>query len=348
MSSLAEAFPGVDFKKVGEYDLQHKRKRILTLIYRKEKGRKSMEEESRGKRISLLKCILILIVVAMIIFVVYKRIQSNKKDENINSTSNTSSIETTNTDKTDKNDASRQRNVIEDSNSEIVDEQIERLINYAYAYDFYSNAIEEFDTIKNASQKYLFAAATNALLRSEMDMSKLKYEDFNGKLVEMFGKEANNLLKKESISNYEFDYDADTGIYSVIGRGLSEDDIKKYIIDNISKQEDNYIVTIYEYIWRSVDEDGELSFTIDNASNVLICGLDEKTLLKFDIKEEKGFNGENEYTEYNLYDNNGILVDDLDAYLKEHIDSLKNKREVNIKYDKENDKYIIVSNKIVE
>lgn len=225
---------------------------------------------------------------------------------------------------------------------------IEELVNVIYSDNFYSKAIEEFDSIEQASQDYLFAVAFQSLLtRNTKDSDNLKYEDFNDELVRVFGNKADKLLEKEKIAEDELYYNAETDTFSIIGRGLSENNVKSFIITDIKEDNNKYAITIYEYIWKSVDNNGNLEY-IDGASNVWICGLDGKKLLDFTVKEEEGFDGTYSYITHNIYDSKNNLVDNMSDYLKEHVDSLKDKRIINVEYDTENNKYIVISNKIVK
>lgn len=261
-----------------------------------------------------------------------------KKDDSIpqNITNN---VEIEQIEANDKNDY---------TDENIKEYNLNELIYIIYAHNFCNNAIDEFDSIEDATQEYLFAVATNSLVynRKDKDLYNLKYEDFNYELVRIFGEKADKLLKKENIYDSEFDYDADTGIYSIIGRGLAENDIKSFIITDVKQNENNYNVTIYEYIWKAVDDLGHLIY-INDATNVWICGRDEEKLIEFEAKNEEYIDDDGRYYVNNIYDENGNLIEDMEEYLKQHSNLLKDKRVINVEYDEEKDKYIVISNKII-
>ena len=288
--------------------------------------------------------VMIMFTIAILLGVVLRENKINSKNINENQVSNTENkneIDDNYLEEIIDEDANKNINVKEARN----EYSLEELINIIYAPDFYVNAIEEFDSIENASQEYLFAVATNSLIRSTNE-NEFYLNDFNDELVRIFGPKADNLLKKGNIFDQEFFYDANKDTYSIIGRGLSENDIRTFLITDIKNEGNKFDVTIYEYISKSVDKDGELS--IDNASEVLICGIDGKTLLKFTVKEEKSFDGEYKHISYNLYDAKNNLVKNKRDYIKEHIDILKDKRKINLEYDEENNRYIVISNKLVK
>ena len=76
--------------------------------------------------------------------------------------------------------------------------------------------------------------------------------------------------------------------------------------------------------------------------------IDGKKIIEFDNKEEKNVDGENIYYTYKIYDQDGNTVEDIKEYLKEHVNSLKDKRTINMEYEKENNRYVVVSNEIVK
>lgn len=222
------------------------------------------------------------------------------------------------------------------------------LIDTIYAQNYFENAIEEFTSIEKASQEYLSAVAMNSLcynVKNE-DLYNLKYEDFNNELVGIFGEKADRLLKKEYISKEKYDYDPNTETYSINAGCLAENDIKSHIISNIEEIGRDYKVTTYEYIWKAVDSNGLM--TAWDAKNIDIYSLDGDRLVRFDIKEETEVDGEYEYITSKLYDSENNFVEDEHQYLKEHLNILKDKREIYIKYDETNDRYIIDSNKIIK
>ena len=313
------------------------------------------EENNKNKeiRINLSTCLLLVVIVIIITivisFLVFNRMQLNKKDLSLYNSVEISSVENLNNYNTKEQTNESYVGINQDSNEQIKQYSLEELVDVIYAQDFYKDVIDEFDSIEKTTQDYLFGVANKSLLlnRKDKDAMNLKYEDFNDELIRIFGEKADGLLKKENISKYEYDYNEDTDTYSIIGRDGAENDIRAFIIANTSEEENSYSVTIYEYIWKSVDSNGNLEF-IDGASNIWICGLDGKTLLDFNVKQEEGFDGEYKYTTYNIYDSENNLIDNLKDYLMEHVDRLKDKRTINIEYDKESDRYIVISNKIIK
>lgn len=316
-----------------------------------------MEEKKKSLKISLSKFILLIILLVMLIIVSILYIINIIKPHSTNQIPNKDEmildIESINNDNIEEyNDENRQESDImmeEEIKENMEGYSIEELIDIIYAEDFYRNTIEEFDSIENASQDYLFGVANKSLLinRVDKDKSNLKYEDFNNELVRTFGEKADRLLKKENISENEYTYNEDTDTYSIIGRDGSENNTRNFIIEDIIEDDNKCKVTICEYIWKSVNEKGELVY-IDEASNIWICGLDGKKIIEFDNKEEKNVDGENIYYTYKIYDQDGNIVEDIKEYLKEHVNSLKDKRTINMEYEKENNRYVVVSNEIVK
>lgn len=316
-------------------------------------------EEKKAIKINLKTVIFIILLVILIIVVcVYcftKKDDKNTNELNVNNELENEISEDLIANVVEKNEVKNEtvtEEISEDTSNtdvEIEEYDINSLLDISYPFDFYNKAIDEFDSIKSASQEYLFGVATNSLVRNrdDKDVYNLRYEDFNEELVRIFGKEADQLLKKEYISTDEFDYDPETGIYSIIGRGLAESDIKTFLISDISQNENDYAVTIYEYIWKSVDSNGWLTPSFD-AKNIDIYSVDGERLIRFDVKKETEFDGQYEYIITKLYDSENNLVEDEHQYLKEHLNILKDKRVINVKYDEEEGRYIVVSNKIVK
>lgn len=159
-------------------------------------------------------------------------------------------------------------------------EQIQNYIEKIYLWkEVTGQALPTFDNINNADDKWIWEVVKNNL--ENYDTSK---EDLDKKVKEIFGQECNKQIPEGG--NSSFIYNNETGKYDATDVEL---DNKKdsFLIDNITKNKQEYQVVIIEYL---VDYSDESNISIENTNEekVRVIGVqDNEVEIQNIVKENK-------------------------------------------------------------
>ena len=120
-------------------------------------------------------------------------------------------------------------------------EQIEQKISSVYLWrEITEEALPTFDNINNANDKWIWEVVKNNLENYEVT-----YEEIQEEAKIIFGENFNKELPHEGNSSFEYNKETNRYIATEVEFDQEED---SFLLDNINKTDDGYIVEIVEYL----------------------------------------------------------------------------------------------------
>ena len=204
----------------------------------------------------------------------------------------------------------RQNKIHVNRNSETTIDEVNKIETYLqkiYMWkEITGEALPTFDNINNAPEVWLWE-----VVKKNLEEYELSYEQIQEKAKELFGEELQKDFPKEGYQYMEYNEDTDT--YYAIGSGLdNQEDV--FLLQDIQKQEDGYIVEIIEYL----EDYSEGYETTETEYNIQIKN----------IKDEKIGTVKSTESETNIQ-----------QFVKENVDKLT-KKEVHLKTDTNGNIYV--------
>ena len=120
-------------------------------------------------------------------------------------------------------------------------EQIENYLSKIYMWKEVTNeALPTFDNINNANDLWFWA-----VVKKNLEEYEIKYDTVQDKAKELFGQDIQKQFPTEGIAGLVFDQESGEYIATEIDLDTKED---TFLLNNIEKINDEYIVEIIEYI----------------------------------------------------------------------------------------------------
>ena len=206
--------------------------------------------------------------------------------------------------------AYRQNKITANRNSEITVDEINKIETYLqkiYMWkEITGEALPTFDNINNAPEVWLWE-----VVKKNLEEYELSYEQIQEKAKELFGEELQKDFPKEGYQYMEYNEDTDT--YYAIGSGLdNQEDV--FLLQDIQKQEDGYIVEIIEYL----EDYSEGYETTETEYNIQIKNIKDETIGTVKSTESET---------------------NIQQFVKENVDKLT-KKEVHLKTDTNGNIYV--------
>ncbi len=204
----------------------------------------------------------------------------------------------------------RQNKIHVNRNSETTIDEINKIETYLqkiYMWkEITGEALPTFDNINNAPEVWLWEA-----VKKNLEEYELSYEQIQEKAKELFGEELQKDFPKEGYQYMEYNEDTDT--YYAIGSGLdNQEDV--FLLQDIQKQEDGYIVEIIEYL----EDYSEGYETTETEYNIQIKNIKDETIGTVKSTESET---------------------NIQQFVKENVDKLT-KKEVHLKTDTNGNIYV--------
>ena len=204
----------------------------------------------------------------------------------------------------------RQNKIHVNRNSETTIEEINKIETYLqkiYMWkEITGEALPTFDNINNAPEVWLWE-----VVKKNLEEYELSYEQIQEKAKELFGEELQKDFPKEGYQYMEYNEDTDT--YYAIGSGLdNQEDV--FLLQDIQKQEDGYIVEIIEYL----EDYSEGYETTETEYNIQIKNIKDETIGTVKSTESET---------------------NIQQFVKENVDKLT-KKEVHLKTDTNGNIYV--------
>ena len=204
----------------------------------------------------------------------------------------------------------RQNKIHVNRNSETTIDEINKIETYLqkiYMWkEITGEALPTFDNINNAPEVWLWEA-----VKKNLEEYELSYEQIQEKAKELFGEELQKDFPKEGYQYME--YNEDTNTYYAIGSGLdNQEDV--FLLQDIQKQEDGYIVEIIEYL----EDYSEGYETTETEYNIQIKNIKDETIGTVKSTESET---------------------NIQQFVKENVDKLT-KKEVHLKTDTNGNIYV--------
>ena len=204
----------------------------------------------------------------------------------------------------------RQNKIHVNRNSETTIDEINKIETYLqkiYMWkEITGEALPTFDNINNAPEVWLWEA-----VKKNLEEYELSYELIQEKAKELFGEELQKDFPKEGYQYMEYNEDTDT--YYAIGSGLdNQEDV--FLLQDIQKQEDGYIVEIIEYL----EDYSEGYETTETEYNIQIKNIKDETIGTVKSTESET---------------------NIQQFVKENVDKLT-KKEVHLKTDTNGNIYV--------
>lgn len=164
----------------------------------------------------------------------------------------------------------RQNKIHANRNSETTIDEVNKIETYLqkiYMWkEITGEALPTFDNINNAPEIWLWE-----VVKKNLEEYELSYEQIQEKAKELFGEELQKDFPKEGYQYME--YNEDTNTYYAIGSGLdNQEDV--FLLQDIQKQEDGYIVEIIEYL----EDYSEGYETTETEYNIQIKNIKDETI----------------------------------------------------------------------
>ena len=206
--------------------------------------------------------------------------------------------------------AYRQNKIAQNKNAEVTVDEINKIETYLqkiYMWkEITGEALPTFDNINNAPEVWLWEA-----VKKNLEEYELSYEQIQEKAKELFGEELQKDFPKEGYQYMEYNEDTDT--YYAIGSGLdNQEDV--FLLQDIQKQEDGYIVEIIEYL----EDYSEGYETTETEYNIQIKNIKDETIGTVKSTESET---------------------NIQQFVKENVDKLT-KKEVHLKTDTNGNIYV--------
>lgn len=204
----------------------------------------------------------------------------------------------------------RQNKIHVNRNSETTIDEINKIETYLqkiYMWkEITGEALPTFDNINNAPEVWLWE-----VVKKNLEEYELSYEQIQEKAKELFGEELQKDFPKEGYQYMEYNEDTDT--YYAIGSGLdNQEDV--FLLQDIQKQEDGYIVEIIEYL----EDYSEGYETTETEYNIQIKNIKDETIGTVKSTESET---------------------NIQQFVKENVDKLT-KKEVHLKTDTNGNIYV--------
>lgn len=204
----------------------------------------------------------------------------------------------------------RQNKIHVNRNSETTIDEVNKIETYLqkiYMWkEITGEALPTFDNINNAPEVWLWE-----VVKKNLEEYELSYEQIQEKAKELFGEELQKDFPKEGYQYMEYNEDTDT--YYAIGSGLdNQEDV--FLLQDIQKQEDGYIVEIIEYL----EDYSEGYETTETEYNIQIKNIKDETIGTVKSTESET---------------------NIQQFVKENVDKLT-KKEVHLKTDTNGNIYV--------
>ena len=159
-------------------------------------------------------------------------------------------------------------------------EQIEQKISSVYLWrEITEEALPTFDNINNANDKWIWEVVKNNLENYEVT-----YEEIQEEAKIIFGENFNKELPHEGNSSFEYNKETNRYIATEVEFDQEED---SFLLDNINKTDDGYIVEIVEYLEDYSTEDNVIVKTTNNEEKERIKRSESKTKIQEIVKNNK-------------------------------------------------------------
>lgn len=156
-------------------------------------------------------------------------------------------------------------------------EKIEKYISQIYMWEEVTKeALPEFENINEAEEQWLWEVVKRDLEEYELD-----YETIENRAKELYGENFEKELPKEGNSSYEYNEEAGKYLATEINLDAQND---SFLLLDIQKNKDEYIVEIAEYI---VDYSEEDNIEVENLEGEVIQKLSTKKYQNEDESEDK-------------------------------------------------------------
>lgn len=159
-------------------------------------------------------------------------------------------------------------------------EQIEQKISSVYLWrEITEEALPTFDNINNANDKWIWEVVKNNLENYEVT-----YEEIQEEAKIIFGENFNKELPHEGNSSFEYNKETNRYIATEVEFDQEED---SFLLDNINKTDDGYIVEIVEYLEDYSTEDNVIVNTTNNEEIGRVAISESETKIQEIVKNNK-------------------------------------------------------------
>ncbi len=159
-------------------------------------------------------------------------------------------------------------------------EQIEQKISSVYLWrEITEEALPTFDNINNANDKWIWEVVKNNLENYEVT-----YEEIQEEAKIIFGENFNKELPHEGNSSFEYNKETNRYIATEVEFDQEED---SFLLDNINKTDDGYIVEIVEYLEDYSTEDNVIVKTTNNEEIGRVAISESETKIQEIVKNNK-------------------------------------------------------------
>lgn len=159
-------------------------------------------------------------------------------------------------------------------------EQIEQKISSVYLWrEITEEALPTFDNINNANDKWIWEVVKNNLENYEVT-----YEEIQEEAKIIFGENFNKELPHEGNSSFEYNKENNRYIATEVEFDQEED---SFLLDNINKTDDGYIVEIVEYLEDYSTEDNVIVKTTNNEEIGRVAISESETKIQEIVKNNK-------------------------------------------------------------
>ena len=299
----------------------------------------------------LLLALIIIICMSWIIFKIFNN-QKNNTERISELSTKISDLEKNNSHLDENNNTDDGTNIIQKNIS--IKEEIKVDSEYGKAIseyissiwvgpEVYEDCMAEFKNIKSAPKDYLAACASfRAMSKVGENIydAKSKFGDFNDSLVELFGKEANGLIRESDLKKVFFVEKNSDGTYHFSGFDGSELNATNYIISKIEKQDNAFDVIQYEYKIKS----DEMALDLEDGQTAQkhIYDRNDKLILNTTIKAiQKG-----NTLSYKEYDEKGKEIESIEDLLISKYTNKLSVRNIKLEYNISNKSFKMVSNEL--
>ena len=207
--------------------------------------------------------------------------------------------------------------------------------------EMFDKGMDEFDNIKEADKRYL--AICSAFEVWDGDDQKAKFEEFNDALVKLFGKEADGYLSKSDIENVFFVHSNEDGTYEFMGFDGSETEGFIRRIKKIEKQDDSFIVEVNEFHIK--DETMIFDLAIGETMKEFIYDMNGNLITEYTAKSVQV---EENTVGYEIYNKDGENIESVADDVFKNYEEQVSVRRIELKYDKENDSFYMINNKLIK
>lgn len=298
-------------------------------------------EDKKPAKIGLSTFLLFLIIVLIIVFSCIVCTLYNKVLELETTTSNSSTSSSSNTSK--KTSTSSLKEILVASE---YGDMISRYINHIWAGpEAFLDCIPEFDDIKNAPKEYLATCSAFWVQASIYDGdiygAKKEFNEFNDALISLFGEKADGLITRSDLEKVFFvTLNPDGKTYSFSGFDGSEGMSIIHIIRNI--EQDGDLFYVYQYEYKSEWDAPSVDLEPGDKTTEKIYDRKNNLITTFSCEYKK----EGNTYFFDVTDENGNPVDSEQDYVLSNCQDKLSLRKIVLKYDKKNNSFYMISNKL--